>query len=110
MPIIMKMSSRPSRIAFGSCNEQNMQNDLWPIIASRRPTAFVWGGDAIYADTQTAIDWSTFPPQSTHQCATPSRLRSLYQQQLRNPGYRELLKQNVTIFGTFDGKAVRTIH
>ncbi|KAG7372397.1 phosphodiesterase/alkaline phosphatase D-like protein [Nitzschia inconspicua] len=93
---------RPSRIAFGSCNEQNMQNDLWPIIASRNPTAFVWGGDAIYADSQGAIDWTTFPPQSTHQCATPSRLRALYQTQLRNPGYRALLEQNVTIFGTFD--------
>jgi hypothetical protein len=86
-----------------------MQNDLWPIIASRKPAAFVWGGDAIYADTQLTVDWTTFPPQSTHQCATPSRLRSLYQKQLRNPGYRELLKHNVTIFGTFDGKTVPTL-
>jgi hypothetical protein len=105
----METSSRPSRIAFGSCNEQNMQNDLWQIIASRNPTAFVWGGDAIYADTQGPIDWTTFPPQATHQCATPSRLRSLYQKQLGNPGYRELLEQNVTIFGTFDGKTVVTL-
>jgi hypothetical protein len=39
------------RIAFGSCNEQDLQNNLWPIIESRQPTAFVWGGDAIYAGT-----------------------------------------------------------
>jgi hypothetical protein len=41
----------PSRIAFGSCNDQDHQNNLWPIIESRRPAAFVWGGDAIYAGT-----------------------------------------------------------
>lgn len=39
----------PSRIAFGSCNDHDHQNNLWPIIESRRPAAFVWGGDAIYA-------------------------------------------------------------
>jgi alkaline phosphatase D len=39
----------PSRLAFGSCNEQDMQNKLWPIIQERNPTAFIWGGDAIYA-------------------------------------------------------------
>jgi hypothetical protein len=39
----------PSRIAFGSCNDQGRQNNLWPIIESRKPVAFVWGGDAIYA-------------------------------------------------------------
>jgi len=41
----------PSRIAFGSCNDQNQQNNLWPQILARRPTAFVWGGDSIYAGT-----------------------------------------------------------
>jgi alkaline phosphatase D len=41
----------PFRIAFGSCNDQDHQNNLWPIIESRRPAAFVWGGDAIYAGT-----------------------------------------------------------
>lgn len=40
-----------SRIAFGSCNEQDLQNNMWPIIAERHPTAFIWGGDAIYAGT-----------------------------------------------------------
>lgn len=38
-----------NRIAFGSCNDQDLQNNLWPIIASRQPAAFVWGGDSIYA-------------------------------------------------------------
>ena len=39
----------PSRIAFGSCNDQDMVNNLWGIIESRNPAAFIWGGDAIYA-------------------------------------------------------------
>jgi hypothetical protein len=42
----------PHRIAFGSCNDQDSKNAFWPIIESRKPTAFVWGGDAIYAGTE----------------------------------------------------------
>lgn len=98
----------PSRIAFGSCNNQNLQNDFWPIIAARQPRAFVWGGDAIYADQAGALDWTTFPPHNTHECATPERLRRLYRQQLRNAGYQKLMEQNVSIFGTFDGKLGQT--
>ena len=55
-------------------------------------------------DIQGPTDWTVFPPTSTHECATPSRLRSLYHEQRNVKGYRELLQQNVTIFGTFDGE------
>ena len=41
--------SYPSRIAFGSCNDQDRPNLLWPTIVQRNPAAFVWAGDAIYA-------------------------------------------------------------
>ena len=41
-----------SRIAFGSCNDQDRVNNLWKIIESRDPAAFIWGGDAIYADNK----------------------------------------------------------
>jgi hypothetical protein len=91
------------RIAFGSCNDQDVQNNLWPVIESRQPAAFIWGGDAIYADFHTPTDWSTFPPTSALQCATPDRLKALYRKQLAVPGYRRLLDQNITVFGTFDG-------
>ena len=47
--MIPQKRKNPSRIAFGSCNEQNRQNNLWQRIESRHPAAFVWGGDAIYA-------------------------------------------------------------
>ena len=46
------------RIAFGSCNNQNLTNNLWGRIAERDPIAFVWAGDAIYAGelfTQTLV-------------------------------------------------------
>lgn len=140
------MTTFPSRIAFGACNDQDQQNNLWPLIEARKPAAFIWGGDAIYAGTQVLCregnalthpltpvtrantiyryivvavvllylrtdiqgptDWSVFPPTSTHECATPARLRSLYRKQRNVAGYRDLLEQNVTIFGTFDGEYI----
>ena len=40
-----------SRIIFGSCNSQlHKEQPLWPVIESRNATAFIWGGDAVYAD------------------------------------------------------------
>jgi alkaline phosphatase D len=41
-----------TRIAFGSCNDLRTPQVLWERIASIEPTAFVWLGDIIYADTQ----------------------------------------------------------
>jgi hypothetical protein len=41
---IFAAQTEPSRIAFGSCNDQDNVNNLWPIIESRNPAAFVWGG------------------------------------------------------------------
>jgi hypothetical protein len=45
----------PNRIAFGSCNEQDLQNNMWPIIEQRNPAAFIWGGDAIYGGKAIAV-------------------------------------------------------
>ncbi|KAI2505744.1 PhoD-like phosphatase [Fragilaria crotonensis] len=50
------MTVLPSRIAFGSCNNQDLQNNLWPIIERRKPAGFVWGGDSIYADHDYGCD------------------------------------------------------
>lgn len=47
--VMQEASSTKSRIAFGSCNDQKMKNNLWNVIESRNPAAFIWGGDAIYA-------------------------------------------------------------
>lgn len=49
------MMQHPSRIAFGACNDQDQQNNIWPVIESRKPAAFIWGGDSIYAGKP--INW-----------------------------------------------------
>ena len=47
----------PHRIAFGSCSHPSLPQPLWKIIKSRRPAAFVWGGDAIYADKYAGLNY-----------------------------------------------------
>ena len=43
--------NHPSRLIFGSCNSQlHKEQPLWQVIESRNATAFIWGGDAVYAD------------------------------------------------------------
>ena len=37
-----------TRIAFGSCNEQNNRQHMWDLIAARDPQAFLFIGDNIY--------------------------------------------------------------
>lgn len=100
-----KASVKTSRIAFGSCNNQDRQNHLWSVIEARAPTAFIFGGDAIYADVEHhGLDFSTWPPKfsSRVECGTPDRVRELYEKQRQVPGYARLLEKNVTIFGTID--------
>ena len=91
----------PSRILFGSCSSQWYDQPLWPNIIRRQATAWVWGGDAIYADRNTGLDWSTFPPHTIVQEATPDILVKLYKEQRSHPVYSQLI-QNTTIFGTVD--------
>ena len=38
------------RIAFGSCNRHDRRQDLWPAVRALSADAWVWLGDAIYAD------------------------------------------------------------
>lgn len=50
-------------IAFGSCDNQKLENNLWPAILKNNPNAWVWGGDNIYSDTydmgKMALDYKT---------------------------------------------------
>lgn len=39
-------------LSFASCNNQNIQNNLWPPILRHDPDVFIWGGDIIYSDTE----------------------------------------------------------
>ena len=105
----------PHRIAFGSCSHPSLPQPLWKIIKSRRPAAFVWGGDAIYADKYAGLNWTavgfhrinddqtqnystssswrlTFPPPSIHTDATPEMLSDWYEKQWGVEDYRSFVE------------------
>lgn len=42
-------STALTRIAFGSCNDQNRPQTIWPIIEATKPDLFIFGGDNVYA-------------------------------------------------------------
>jgi len=124
--MVSDRSSRSSRIIFGSCNSQYYDQPFWTVIKDRNPTAFVWTGDAVYADdrqeeelttsaeyitdtnlhqTENTRWWSSLfhsRRRSKNKNATPEYLRQLYQEQLRQPDYRDLLLEDVSVFGTLD--------
>ena len=85
------------RIAFGSCNSPLDSTPVWESVNHRRPDAWIWLGDTVYADSPT--------PEG----ATPAararvsldRLPQLYARQLALPGYA-LLRQRTRILGTWD--------
>lgn len=74
----------PLKIAFGSCNNQRLENFLWEDIVQQQPTAWIWGGDNTYSDTDNM-----------------DTLRRDYQLVLANKGYQKL-RQNAKIFATWD--------
>jgi hypothetical protein len=39
------------RIAFGSCNTPLVPMPVWDSVLKTRPDAWLWPGDAVYADT-----------------------------------------------------------
>ena len=77
---------------------------------ARQPAAFVWAGDAIYADdfeypptydNRSWIDWF-FTKKKVKQ-ATPATFQELFRAQLQHPGYRAFLgHKHPYIMGTFD--------
>ncbi len=72
------------RIAFGSCNDQNEPQPLWETIVQSRPDLWIWLGDNIYADTRDM-----------------DRLRNMYDQQKRHPGYVKL-RHAMPVVGVWD--------
>ena len=38
-------------IAFGSCDNQKIKNELWSVIDKNKPSVWIWGGDNVYSDT-----------------------------------------------------------
>jgi alkaline phosphatase D len=72
------------RLAFGSCNKQYRHQPLWKDLIEQAPDLFLWGGDNVYANTDSA-----------------AKLRASYQRQNGVDDYR-LFKALTPIVGTWD--------
>jgi alkaline phosphatase D len=71
-------------IAFGSCNDQDIENKLWVEVLKNNPDVWIWGGDDVYADTDNMV-----------------KLKADYDKVLANEGYIKL-KEIAEITGTWD--------
>lgn len=74
----------PDRIAFGSCNDQDKDQPLWPVISNQDPDLWIWLGDNIYADTRDM-----------------SRMTSMYAKQKGLEGY-DAFRSGIPIIGIWD--------
>src|SRR5262245_59587674 len=73
-----------SRIAFGSCSNEELNDEMWTEIVAQKPELCILLGDNIYGDTQD-MTW----------------MRKQYDIQKNLPGYQALMKQ-CPIIGTWD--------
>ena len=71
-------------IAFGSCNNQFLKNDLWAEIEKNQPNIWIWGGDIIYADTHNM-----------------KLMESYYEMVKNNDDYKNF-RNEVPVIGTWD--------
>lgn len=71
-------------ISFGSCNNQNLENELWDDIVEQKPDVWIWGGDNIYADTKDM-----------------DKLKADYIKLFQDEGYKSLMS-STKILGTWD--------
>jgi len=84
--VIFKLtySQTDFKIAFGSCNKPEVENLFWKDILDFKPNVWIWGGDAIYADTQNM-----------------SKMKNDYATQMLQKGYKEMASA-IPILGTWD--------
>eukprot|EP00760_Papus_ankaliazontas_P020570 PhM_4_TR18459/c0_g1_i1/m.11654/K01113/phoD; alkaline phosphatase D len=82
----LKNTAKPrnvTRIAFGSCNDQNLdQGNIWESIASKNASLFAWLGDIVY------VDHKTFGKR--FETYSPEELRAAYEKQKNGKGYTAL--------------------
>ncbi|GLD93162.1 hypothetical protein PINS_up001754 [Pythium insidiosum] len=109
-PSLDSITAPLQRIGFGSCNDQGMEQPLWPVIARHEPEMWVWMGDNIYGDIRQRDEPKQFfPPKLFHE-APPEVLRRRYTKQLSNPEYAAFVNATPMIgiwddhdFGINDG-------
>lgn len=112
--VVRTMSQdRPAdRIIFASCSSQHYEQTIWPSVLSRNASAFVWTGDAIYADSfqPKRRFWEKRKPLP----ATPAVMDELYLRQIQVEGYKQLLEETDAVIlgaqddhGTYDAACGR---
>ncbi|XP_019460986.1 PREDICTED: uncharacterized protein LOC109360498 [Lupinus angustifolius] len=97
-----------SRIAFGSCSNQNAPQPIWNAVLDFNPQIFIWLGDNIYGDIKrpfklfgrerTIGPWKNAPrfiPSSEEE------MEAKYRKAKSNLGYAKL-KENAEVIGTWD--------
>ncbi len=72
------------RLAFGSCNKHDQLQNHWQTIGVKDPQAWLWMGDAVYADG-----------------SSPQERSLIYRQLLHNSYYQRFSSKSL-IFGTWD--------
>jgi alkaline phosphatase D len=84
------------RIAFGSCNRDELPQPLWPVIAGHEPDLFIWAGDNIYAD------WYARPDgERVRYTINREWITQRYAAQFNRPDYAAF-RRSVPILGTWD--------
>ncbi|WP_338644562.1 alkaline phosphatase D family protein [Flavobacterium sp. KS-LB2] len=71
-------------VAFGSCDNQKIKNELWSAIDENHPSVWIWGGDNVYSDTE---DMQV--------------LKKNYEIQKQDADYLKFIKNKI-ILGTWD--------
>lgn len=73
-----------AKIAFGSCNRQNLPQPIWPVIQKAQPDLWIWSGDCVYVDS---------PNESV--------ITRKFSLQYENANYKNF-RETVPIIGTWD--------
>eukprot|EP00287_Rhodomonas_sp_CCMP768_P010638 CAMPEP_0196724924 /NCGR_PEP_ID=MMETSP1091-20130531/6629_1 /TAXON_ID=302021 /ORGANISM="Rhodomonas sp., Strain CCMP768" /LENGTH=260 /DNA_ID=CAMNT_0042067129 /DNA_START=17 /DNA_END=796 /DNA_ORIENTATION=- len=100
------------RVMLGSCNKADREPRFWDLVLHRRPSAWVWMGDNVYADKKRSK--LNFPSGLFNALKSPygmesaffepanmSEMQKMYESVKAHPTYK-LLSQSTQIFGTWD--------
>lgn len=71
-------------VAFGSCDNQKIKNELWSAIDENHPSVWIWGGDNVYSDTEDM-----------------QFLKNNYEIQKQDADYLKFIKNKI-VLGTWD--------
>ncbi|MDH3381222.1 MAG: alkaline phosphatase family protein [Flavobacteriaceae bacterium] len=83
-PVQPKLQSSDFIIAFGSCDDQKLENPFWQQLTELKPDVWIWNGDNIYCDTEDV-----------------TVLKNCYQIKEDDINYQNFIK-NTSLLGTWD--------